>query len=117
MLERTRELGVFMATGASRYDVATMLLLEAVLIGFIGSVIGVFLGLLLVYLTGLIGIDLSILLGSTSRFYVDPVVYPSLALDHLGITLGGILLASLLSGLYPSWRAMRLQPVEAIRNG
>ncbi|MEL0584540.1 MAG: FtsX-like permease family protein [Candidatus Thiodiazotropha sp. (ex. Lucinoma kazani)] len=117
MLERTREFGVLMAIGTTRYQVASMLLVEAVLIGTIGITLGILLGYSIILVTSIIGIDLSILLGSTSRFYVDPLIYPHLKLDNLGITVGTILLASVLAGIYPAWRASLLQPVEAIRNG
>jgi putative ABC transport system permease protein len=117
MLERTREFGIFMAIGTSRQEIAALLIIEAVSIGLIGTLGGLVLGFLIVELTGSTGIDLSILLGSTSRFYVDPLIYPQLKLDQLGITVTAILLASALSGLYPAWRASLLQPAEAIRNG
>ncbi|MCU7905736.1 MAG: ABC transporter permease [Candidatus Thiodiazotropha sp. (ex Epidulcina cf. delphinae)] len=117
MLERTREFGVLMAIGTSRRQVAMMMLAEAVLIGIIGIASGILLGYVIILVTAEIGIDLSILLGSTSRFYVDPLIYPHLKLDHLGLTIGAILLASILAGIYPAWRASLLQPAEAVRNG
>ncbi|MBV2095298.1 MAG: ABC transporter permease [Candidatus Thiodiazotropha sp. (ex Codakia orbicularis)] len=117
MLERTREFGVLMAIGTTGYQIAAILLVEAVVIGIVGIVSGILLGYVIVLFTGKYGIDLSILLGSTSRFYVDPLIHPHLKLDHLGITSGVILVASIFAGLYPAWRASKLQPVEAIRNG
>ncbi|MET0072353.1 MAG: FtsX-like permease family protein [Candidatus Thiodiazotropha sp.] len=117
MLERTREFGVLMAIGTTGYQIAAILLVEAVVIGIMGIVSGILLGYVIVLITGEYGIDLSILLGSTSRFYVDPLIHPHLKLDHLGITSGVILVASIIAGLYPAWRASKLQPVEAIRHG
>jgi ABC-type lipoprotein release transport system permease subunit len=117
MLERTREFGVLIAIGTTDFQIAGILLIEAVVIGIFGVILGIILGFVIVYVTGRYGIDLSILLGSTSRFYVDPLIHPHLKLDHLGITSGVILLASVLAGIYPAWRASLLQPVEAIRNG
>jgi ABC-type lipoprotein release transport system permease subunit len=117
MLERTREFGVLMAIGTTGFQIAGILLIEGVVIGILGMILGIILGFVIVYVTGLYGIDLSILLGSTSRFYVDPLIHPHLKLDHLGITSGIILLASVFAGIYPAWRASLLQPVEAIRNG
>ncbi|MEW8086540.1 MAG: FtsX-like permease family protein [Candidatus Thiodiazotropha endolucinida] len=117
MLERTREFGVLMAIGTTGYQIAGMLLIEAAVIGIAGIIFGIILGYASVFFTGLYGIDLSILLGSTSRFYVDPLIHPHLKLDHLGITSGVIFIASLIAGIYPAWRASLLQPVEAIRNG
>jgi ABC-type lipoprotein release transport system permease subunit len=117
MLERTREFGVLMAIGTTDFQIAGILLIEGVVIGILGMILGIFLGFVIVYITGQYGIDLSILLGSTSRFYVDPLIHPYLKLDHLGITSAVILLASVLAAIYPAWRASLLQPVEAIRNG
>ena len=117
MLERTREFGVLMAIGTSGYQIAGILFVEGVAIGIVGIIFGILLGFVIVFITGSYGIDLSILLGSTSRFYVDPLIYPFLKFDHLGITSGVILLASICAGIYPAWRASLLQPVEAIRNG
>ncbi|MBT2968475.1 MAG: ABC transporter permease [gamma proteobacterium symbiont of Ctena orbiculata] len=117
MLERTREFGVLMAIGTTGYQIAGILLVEAVVIGIVGILSGILLGYVIVLFSSNYGIDLSILLGSTSRFYVDPLIYPHLKLDHLGITSGVILIASIFAGLYPAWRASMLQPVEAIRNG
>jgi ABC-type antimicrobial peptide transport system permease subunit len=117
MLERIREFGVLMAVGTSSIQIAGILLIEAVVIGLLGVICGIILGYIIVSVTAIYGIDLSILLGSTSRFYVDPLIYPHLQLDHLGITSSVILLASVIAGLYPAWRASLLQPVEAIRNG
>ncbi len=117
MLERTRELGIFMAIGTTPKQVGLMLMVEAVLIGLIGAIVGSLFGITLVLTTNHTGLDLSLLLGATSRFYVDPVIHPQLNLEHLGITVASILAASFLAGLYPAWRASKLQPVEAIRNG
>jgi putative ABC transport system permease protein len=117
MLDRTREFGVLMAIGTTRRQIGLMLMAEAGIIGLVGIGLGTLLGYLIILLTGLVGIDLSILLGSTSRFYVDPLIYPQLKLDDLGITAAAIFFASVISGIYPAWRASLLQPVEAIRNG
>ncbi len=117
MLERTREFGVLMAIGTSRKELARLLVLEALIIGLLGTLCGLVLGFLIVFITGVTGIDLSILLGATSRFYVDPLVHPQLNLEHLGISVTAILVTSVAAGLYPAWRASLLQPAEAIRNG
>jgi ABC-type lipoprotein release transport system permease subunit len=117
MLDRTREFGILIAIGTTRTQVAMMMVIEAGVIGIIGILLGILLGYAIVLITGIVGIDLSILLGSTSRFYVDPLIYPQLKLDHLGITASAIFAASLVSGVYPAWRVSLLQPVEAIRNG
>jgi putative ABC transport system permease protein len=117
MLERTREFGILMAIGTTRQEVAVLLIVEALMIGLLGTLAGLLLGFTIVLITGATGIDLSILLGATSRFYVDPLIYPQLNLEHFGFTVVAILIASVAAGFYPAWRASLLQPAEAIRNG
>ncbi len=117
MLERTREFGILMAIGTTRQEVAALLIIEALMIGILGTLAGLLLGFMIVLITGTTGIDLSILLGSTSRFYVDPLIYPQLNLEHFSVTVAAILMASVAAGFYPAWRASLLQPAEAIRNG
>lgn len=107
VLERTRELGVLRAVGASRSQVFSLLTVEAVLLTTFGSAIGVILALLLGHFVELI-----------VRFFVQ--IAPSEAFLILsreviqecfmvGIVVG------LGAGLYPAWQASRLQPVDAIR--
>ncbi|MGD8910231.1 MAG: ABC transporter permease, partial [Chromatiales bacterium] len=117
MLERVREFGVLMAIGTTRQEVAALLVMEALMIGVVGTLAGLALGFVIVYITSVTGIDLSLLLGATSRFYVDPLIHPQLNLEHLGITVLAILIASVTAGFYPAWRASQLQPAEAIRHG
>lgn len=117
MLERTREFGILMALGVQRSQLALMVAVESLLIGIIGVVVGATLGIALVMVSARVGIDLSALVGETRGFYVDPIIRTRLDLQHLWITMLGMLLVSLLAALYPAWRATRLAPVEAIRHG
>jgi putative ABC transport system permease protein len=116
MLERTRELGVFMALGKRRRDLFLLLLTETFFIGLAGTVLGLLLGLLLVAVTQQTGIDLSMIVGDTGRFYVDPIIRPALDAPHLGSTVTAVLAISILAGVYPAWRAGRLTPAEALRH-
>ena len=117
MLERTRELGVLMALGTVRAEVVLMVLTETLLIGLAGTVLGALLGIGALFALGHTGIELGALVGATTRFYVDPVIYPRFDLGHLAETGLALLAATLAAGLYPAWRAGRLEPLEAIRGG
>jgi putative ABC transport system permease protein len=116
MLDRVREFGVFLALGNRHREIGLLVMSETLLIGITGIVLGIVLGLLLVALTSHTGINLSAVVGATGRFYVDPVIRPVLNLDHLAATAGAVLGATVLAGLYPAWRAMRLTPAQAIRH-
>ncbi len=115
MIERTREFGVLMALGTRRLDVATIVVTEALIIGVVGTALGTALGLATVALYGHLGIDLSEMAEGLSRFYMDPVIYTEIDTDHLAVTVLATFVAAAASALYPALKAIRLEPVEAIR--
>ncbi len=104
VMERTREIGVMKAVGASSMQVLRIFLIEAALIGLTGGVLGVILGSVLAKLIELAG---RAYMGS--GFVV--LITPELVLFSLAFAL----LVGVLSGLYPAYRASRLEPVEALR--
>ncbi len=94
--ERTREIGIRKAIGASRSDIIGQFLTEAVLLSLIGAVAGV--------VAGLVG----------SRFKivgVQPVVAPYSVVLAFGVAIA----IGLFFGLYPANRAASLRPIEALR--
>ncbi len=113
--ERTKELGVIAAIGTTRHQIFAMLLLEAVLLIFIGASLGYLLGSLLVYSLSGSGIDLSHFANAFQFFYMNPVIYPDLTQDSALRILGTTLIAALLAGVYPAWKATRLSISEALR--
>jgi putative ABC transport system permease protein len=99
--ERTREIGIFRAIGFRRGHVMQIILLEAMLVGLVGGLLG-YLG------------------GNGVAWGVMPMVIKDGAFAGFNLTLGGIsiLLAvslSLLASLYPALKASRLDPSEALR--
>jgi ABC-type lipoprotein release transport system permease subunit len=113
--ERTKELGVIAAIGTTRSQIFSMLLLEAVLLIFIGAALGYLLGSLLVYSLSGSGIDLSHFANAFQFFYMNPVIYPELTQDSALRILGTTLIAALLAGVYPAWKATKLSISEALR--
>lgn len=106
VVERIREIGVFMSVGARRGQIALLYVLEASLLGLIGGVIGVVVGVgLALSLTSAIsGLGSGLTLGT-------PVHVPTIALALVGsVALGG------LAGWWPARRAASLPPVEALRH-
>jgi len=104
VMERTREIGVMKALGAKSRDVLTMFLTESLLTGLIGGVIGVVFGVFL-------GQIASVIL--TFTMDVSLTSAPSLQVGVIGILFAAI--TGTLSGLYPSRKASKLAPVEALR--
>lgn len=95
--ERTKEIGIRKSLGARKIDILKQFLMEAVTLGLIGGAVGVF---------------LAWLIGAVVTAWVFPT-YLSIAaiLVALGVS-GG---AGVLSGLFPAWKAARLDPIEALR--
>jgi len=99
VMERTGEIGLRRAIGATRGHITAQFLLESGSMGVIGGVIGASLGILIVVVV--------------SAYQVwTPVLDP--AAPVLAPLVGGVI--GLLSGTYPALRAARLEPVEALRN-
>jgi putative ABC transport system permease protein len=103
-LQRSRELGILKALGASRRQIAGLVLLESGAVGALGGVVGALVGAALVPITvtalrALSGLDLPIV-------SVGPWVAWG-AIGALGL--------ALLAGLYPIWRMQRAGILEAIR--
>ncbi len=98
--QRVRELGVRLAVGARRRDVFLQILAESTVIGMIGGFLGLGAGVVL--------LDL---LGRVAPLESPPVIEPSAVLISVGFATA----VGVLSGLYPAWRASRLDPIAALR--
>ncbi len=105
VMERTKEIGIMKAIGATNNDVLSIFLVESGIIGLIGGFIGYVLGFALALIGGIVasssGLDLII--------SFDPV-----------LLIGSLLFAfviGMISGFIPSRRASLMQPVDALREG
>lgn len=103
-VERREEIGVLRAVGFQKRDVLLVMLTEATLLGVFGGVIGVGLSLL----AGL-AINQVVLDNAFALFRVKGMLYIFLAFVF------GVF-ASVLSGLYPAWKAASEEPVDALRS-
>ncbi|HND11920.1 MAG TPA: ABC transporter permease [Pseudomonadota bacterium] len=101
--ERTREIGIRRALGATRGDILQQFLLEAGIIAGLGGMAGVLGGMALVFSISKI---LAYVLGSWTAHY---------KLWAILLGLGSSTFTGVFFGLYPAWRAARLDPVEALR--
>ncbi|MCG8122819.1 MAG: FtsX-like permease family protein, partial [Candidatus Thiodiazotropha taylori] len=113
--ERQKELGVMIAIGTQPHRIFLMLLFEAVLLIFVGAVLGYLIALLVVMLLADSGIDLTDYANAFEFFYMDPVIHPQLTRDSALKILLATLVAALLAGIYPAWKATRLSVSQALR--
>jgi putative ABC transport system permease protein len=96
--ERTREIGISKALGATRRSIMLQFLTEAIAICQIGGLIGIFLGILM-------GNIMTVILGGT---FLIPWLWML-----LGFTL--CMIVGIISGFYPAMKAARLDPIESLR--
>lgn len=113
-LGRRREFAMMLALGNRRRDLVRLLLLESGLLGLAGACVGLLLGLPLVTLLGRHGLDLSPWLGDTRRYYLEPVLHPSLEPGSALWLALSVLLITLAAAIYPAWRAGRMQAVRIL---
>jgi ABC-type lipoprotein release transport system permease subunit len=92
-----------------------MVILEAAILGAIGTVVGLALGSAAVLALGSTGIDFSMFAEGLTSYGVGAVIYPRLTATTLVNVAVIIPLTAVLGALYPAIRATRLQPVAAIR--
>ena len=109
VLEKTREIGVLMSLGAGRRRVRSIFLLEGIAIGGFGTGLGCLVGWL-----GCLGLDRYRLPLPGDVYFIDTLPV-QLWWGDVAMVAGLAITICLLSALYPSWRASRLVPVEAIR--
>jgi putative ABC transport system permease protein len=111
IFERVREIGTLLALGMKRRAVLTLCVIEAIVMGGLGGVVGGGLGSAIVLALAINGIDFAPP-GSSVDAVLYPVLTPTLVLGVGLAVFAGAVIASFL----PARRASRLDPVEALRS-
>lgn len=109
LMERTQEVGIMKALGASREDIMSMFVTEAIIMGFLGGVVGLMVGLLGGELFNiLLNVLASNLGGRTVDIFYTPLWF---AVTIVAFST----LVGLITGLWPARRAAHLNPLEAVK--
>lgn len=100
--ERTREIGVLRAVGWSQRRVLVMILAESIIVGLLGGLLGIGLGWLAI-------------IAFSDVFQMFGANATTINMDLLVQAFTTVLTLGLAGGIYPAWRASRLEPIEALR--
>lgn len=108
VIEKSREIAILKAMGATRQGIMRIFIIQGIIIGIVGTIIGIPLGY-----------GISLLIQNfyslpADVYYISHIPVRSRMSDLLLVSVSAIGI-SLLSTLYPSWQAAKLDPVEALR--
>lgn len=102
--ERTREIGIRRAVGATKGDIIKQFVWEALTLSSLGGIIGIIIGMIITFsIDGRLSFD---------EFTVRTVIQPWSILIAFAVSFA----IGIVSGVYPAYRASRLDPILALRN-
>jgi len=110
VMEKTKDIAVLMSMGTRRAQVRNLFIAQGVLIGAVGTAIGLVLGYAISYVGG----HYHVLSLSPEVYSIDYVPFAPRAIDGVWVALFALLI-SFVATLYPSWSASRILPAEALR--
>jgi len=101
LADRVREVGVQKALGAKPLEIGVQFLAESVTLSLVGGLVGLALG------------AFPVLMGDAldKAFHFRPILDATIAFKAVGVTVA----VGVVAGLFPAWKAMRLDPIEALR--
>jgi ABC-type lipoprotein release transport system permease subunit len=118
VMERTREFGVMMAVGMSPFTLFRLVIMESIWFGLLGLMLGVIITVPWYAFMYYHGIDFSGMIGtdySASGVLINPLVKIILYRESATWILIALFTLTILSGIYPAWRAGRVPPVESLK--
>ncbi|SNR34509.1 ABC transporter permease [Lutibacter flavus] len=115
VLERVRELGMLMAIGLNKRKIFFMIMLETLYLTLLGCPIGLLLGWLSINFLGKHGINISMFSEGLASYGFSSIIYPSLDQEKYIIVAVMCFITALLAAVYPAYKALQLNPSEAIR--
>lgn len=116
VIERTREIGMLTALGMNRKKVFVLILSETVILTLIGVPVGIFITWFTIQYFSKAGIDISSFSeDAMSSFGFPSLIYPEFPFESLVMVMIIVISTALFSAIFPSLKAIKLQPADALR--
>ena len=114
VLERMRELGMLMAIGMTKLRVFLMVLVETIYLSIVGAPVGLFVGWITIRYYQNVGVDLTNYSEGLEAFGYSSILYPYLEVNAYIVVTIGVAVTAFIGAIYPAWKAVKLNPVEAL---
>lgn len=114
VLERMRELGMLMAVGMNKLRVFSMVMIETIYLSLVGAPLGLLAGYLTIAYYQQVGVDLSNYSKGLESFGYSSILYPYVEANSYIIVTLGVIVTAFIGAMYPAWKAIKLNPVEAL---
>ena len=108
VMERTREIGIMKAIGATNKDVMSIFIIEGLLLSLVGGASGIIIGIF-----GSQGV--AALLSNMGAGGGGMPLEPVITFMAVALGLSVSMIVGIVSSIYPAWKAARMSPIEAVR--
>ena len=115
VLERLKELGMLMAIGMNKRRVFTMIMTESVFLTLTGAVIGMTFCAIILAILGKTGINFGMWAEGFEAIGYSAIVYPVVTWQNYIVITLLVILTGIISSVWPARKALRLNPVDALR--
>ena len=116
ILERKKEIGMLMSIGMNRYKIFLMIGFETIFLTVVALPFGLIISYMLVEYYSVVGIDLSMVEAGLENFGVGTRLYFQLPTSEYYVVSAMVFVISLISSIFPSIRALKINPVEATKS-
>ena len=115
ILERRKEIGMLMSIGMNRYKIFMMISFETIFLSLIALPFGLITSYLIVEYYSVVGIDLSVVEAGLENFGVGTRLYFKVPNEEYFYVSLMVFVISIFSSIFPSIRALKINPVEATK--
>jgi len=116
VLERVKELGMLMAIGMNKLRVFKLIILESVLLCLTGAAAGMAIGAIVIQVFSKQGIDLTTFAQKGMEAWgFNAVMYPTLPWVYYLMVAALVMITGVAASAYPAWKALKLNPADALR--